>query len=82
MKILTLLLFIPIMFFAQTNQDRLQKNKAHVDSLLKRVDKASTNIKQIQQADNKRHADSLITVVDHLSNRLNENQTSVISESA
>lgn len=65
---------VPITVFQQTDQDRLQKNKDRVDSLLKRVDKASSDINQMQQADNVRHADSLIKVVDLLAKRLNENQ--------
>lgn len=66
---------VPINVFQQTDQELLQKNKDRVDSLLKRVDKAATDIKQMQQEENIRHADSLIIVVDRLANRLNENQT-------
>lgn len=66
---------VPITVFQQTDQELLQKNKDRVDSLLKRVDKATTDIKQMQQEENIRHADSLIKVVDRLANRLNENQT-------
>lgn len=70
---------VPITVFQQTDQDRLQKNKDRVDSLLKRVDKAASDINQMQQEENIRHADSLIIVVDRLANRLNENQTSTDS---
>lgn len=75
MKFLIVLLFIPIGIFAQTDQELFQKNKARVDSLLKRVDKAATDIKHMQQEENSRNADSLIEVVDRLAMRLNENQT-------
>ena len=57
------------------HKELLQKNRDRVDSLLKRVDKAATDIKQMQQEENIRHADSLIIVVDRLANRLNENHT-------
>jgi len=66
---------VPITVFQQTDQELLQKNKDRVDSLLKRVDKAASDIKQMQQEENIRHADSLIIVVDRLANRLNGNQT-------
>lgn len=66
---------VPITVFQQTDQELLQKNRDRVDSLLRRVDKASTDIKQMQQEENKHRADSLINVVESLANRLNENQT-------
>ncbi|MES2397847.1 MAG: hypothetical protein V4549_17680 [Bacteroidota bacterium] len=67
---------VPITVFQPTDQELLQKkNKDRVDSLLKRVDKAASDIKQMQQEENIRHADSLIIVVDRLANRLNGNQT-------
>lgn len=66
---------VPITVFQQTDQELLQKNKDRVDSLLKRIDNASTDIKQMQQEENKHRADSLINVVDRLANSLNEKQT-------
>jgi DNA uptake protein ComE-like DNA-binding protein len=72
----TNLVRVPITVFQPTDKELLQKkNKDRVDSLLKRVDKAATDIKQMQQEENIRHADSLIKVVDRLANRLiNGNQ--------
>jgi hypothetical protein len=76
MKFLSVLVvFIPIGIFAQTDQVLFQKNKARVDSLLKRVDKAAADIKHLQQEENSRNADSLIEVVDRLAMKLNESQT-------
>jgi|GEM_PF-5108716 len=70
---------VPITVFQQTDQGLSQKNRDRVDSLLKRVDKATTDIKQTQQEENTHHADSLIKVVDSLANRLNENQTPTVN---
>lgn len=75
MKTLIFVLFIPIGIFAQTEQERIKKNKDRVDSLLKRVDNAATDLQRIQQKENRHTADSLIEVVDRLASRLNENQT-------
>ncbi|MES2593006.1 MAG: hypothetical protein V4608_14080 [Bacteroidota bacterium] len=75
MKFLILLLFIPFSIFAQTDQELSQRNKARIDSLLKRVDKAANDITHMQQEENVVKADSLIKVVDRLAMTLNENQT-------
>lgn len=77
MKKLLLIALFPSFLFAQTKQERVQKSKARVDSLLTHVEKTSEELKQSQHDENKRHADSLLSVVNHLANSLDDNKVAL-----